>query len=114
MNIDDRTEYIKKLQESDFKVEPQQTVVLGNFYAIVTIIAVCISLLYYSNYIMPQIKTKEEKQLQQEKQIKEHQQYLEQRTKRIALSHKLNAKEYQNIDKASTTQTNRETNETTK
>lgn len=114
MNIDDRTEYIKKLQESDFKTQPQQTVVLGNFYAIITIIVVCISMLYYVSYILPQVEEKEAKELQRITQEKEHQQYLDERAKRIALSHKLNAKEYENIEKTSITPQNRETNATTK
>lgn len=95
--MDDRIEYIKKLQASSFKREPQQSAVMGNFYALITIVVVCLSLLYFSNYIMPQIQAKKQKELQAQK----HQKFLDERAKRIALSHKLNAKEYEMINQES-------------
>ena len=88
--MDERIEHIKELQEKSYKHEPRQSSVLGNFYAIITIIAVCLSVLYYVNYIQPAQKAKVARELQ----IKKHQEFIEQRAKRIALSHKLNARDY--------------------
>ena len=86
----DRIEYIQKLQSRKYKIEPQQSTVLGNFYAIITIAAVSLSILYYVNYIQPAQKEKALRELK----IQSHQKFLEQRAKRIALSHKLNARDY--------------------
>ena len=88
--MDERIEYIKDLQEKSYKHEPRQSGVLGNFYAIITIVAVCISVLYYVNYIQPAQKAKALRELKIQKQ----QNFLEERAKRIALSHKLNARDY--------------------
>ena len=88
--MDERIEYIKELQEKEYKHQPRQSSVLGNFYAIITIVAVCISSLYYVNYIQPAQKAKALRELQ----ITKHQDFLEERSKRIALSHKLNARDY--------------------
>lgn len=88
--MDERIEYIKKLQTDGYKHEPMQSSVLGNFYAIITIVAVSLSILYYVNYIQPAIKAKETRELNSKK----HQEFLDERAKRIALSHKLNAKDY--------------------
>ena len=88
--MDERIEYIKELQEKTFKHQPRQSSVLGNFYAIITIVAVCISVLYYVNYIQPAQKAKELRELK----IIKHQEFLNERARRIALSHKLNARDY--------------------
>jgi hypothetical protein len=88
--MDERIEYIKELQEKSYKLEPRQSGVLGNFYAIVTIVAVCLSVLYYVNYILP---VQKEKMLREHK-VTKHQKYLDERAKRIALSHKLNSRDY--------------------
>jgi len=91
--MDDRIKYIKELQEKEFKVQPSQTVVMGNFYAIITIVVVCISMLYFVNYVLPSLQAKQQKIIQQELQEKEHQRFLDERAKRIALSHKLNKRD---------------------
>ena len=88
--MDERIEHIKELQNKAYKHQPRQSGVLGNFYAIITITAVCISILYYINYIQPAQKAKDLRELQ----TKQHQQFLDERAKRIALSHKLNARDY--------------------
>ena len=88
--MDERIEHIKQLQEKAYKHQPRQSSVLGNFYAIITITAVCISVLYYVNYIQP---AQEAKALRELKIIK-HQEFLDERARRIALSHKLNARDY--------------------
>jgi len=88
--MDERIEYIKELQEKEYKHQPRQSIVLGNFYAIITIVAVCISILYYVNYIQPAQKEKAARELK----AKKHQEFLDERARRIALSHKLNARDY--------------------
>jgi len=88
--MDERIEYIKNLQENGYKHEPSQSSVIGNFYAIITIIAVTLSILYYVNYIQPTIKAKATKELNSKK----HQEFLDERARRIALSHKLNGKDF--------------------
>ena len=88
--MDERIKHIQELQENDYKHQPRQSAVLGNFYAIITIVAVCISVLYYVNYILPIQKAKAQKELK----IQQHQDFLKERAKRIALSHKLNTKDY--------------------
>jgi len=88
--MDERLEQIKELQQKSYKHEPRQSSVLGNFYAIITIVAVCLSILYYINYIQPAQKAKAQRELK----IQQHQEFIEKRAKRIALSHKLNARDY--------------------
>ena len=82
----DRIKEIKKLQTEGYKVERSQSVVLNNLYAIVTIVTVCISIIFYNVYVVPTQKAKEQRELK----AKHHQEYLEMRAKQIALSHKLN------------------------
>lgn len=88
--MDERIEHIKELQEKVYKHTPRQSSVLGNFYALITIVAVSLSILYYVNYIQPAQKAKA---LREQKAL-EHQKFLDERAKRIALSHKLNARDY--------------------
>ena len=86
----DRIEHIQELQSKKYKHQPQQSTVLGNFYAIVTIVTVCISMLYYVNYIQPAQKAK----IAREAKIQKNQELIDARAKRIALSHKLNKNDY--------------------
>ena len=92
--MNDRIKYIKELQDKDFKMEPSQTAVMGNFYAIVTIVVVCLAMLYFVNYILPTLKQKHQQELQVEMQAKKHQEFIDERTRRIELSHKLNKQDY--------------------
>jgi len=91
--VDDRIKHIKELQEKEFKEEPSQVTVMGNFYAIVTIVIVCLCMLYFVNYILPTLKEKQQKQINIELKQQEHQKSIEERARRIALSHKLNARD---------------------
>ena len=88
--MDERIKHIRELQAKSYKHQPRQSSVLGNFYAIITIVAVCISVVYYINYILP---AQEAKALR-EQQIIKYQKFINERAKRIALSHKLNARDY--------------------
>jgi hypothetical protein len=86
----DRIEYIKKLLNTKYKQEPSQSTVLGNFFALITIVIVSISIIYYINYIQPAQEAKALRVVE----ITKHQEFINQRAKRIALSHKLNKKDY--------------------
>jgi len=82
----DRIKEIKKLQAQPYKATKRQSVVINNFYSIITIITICISVIFYNVYIVPAQKAKAQRELK----AKKHQEYLQMREKQIALSHKLN------------------------
>ena len=84
----DRIEHIKELQEKTFKVDKPQSIVLGNFYSLITIAVICLSIIIYVSYLKPVQEAKDKKELK----AKIHQEYLNLRAKQIALSHKLNNK----------------------
>jgi len=84
----DRIDKINDLQINGLKVNKRQSVVVNNFFSIMTITMVCLSMLYYTNYIVPAQKAKKIR----EDKLKAHQSYFDKRAKQIALSHKLNAK----------------------
>jgi len=86
MEDDKRIKKIRKLQAEGFIPERKQSLVLNNFYAIITIATVCISIIFYIAYIVPAQNAKAKR----EQIAKEKQEYFEQRTKQIALSQKLN------------------------
>lgn len=81
-----RVEKIQDLQNNVFKMEKRQSMVLNNFYSIITIIVVCLSIIFYTVYIVPAQDAKK----QREFKIKQQQEYAAKRAKQIALSHKLN------------------------
>ena len=83
---DNRIDKILKLQEKVYKAERRQSMVLNNFYSIITIVVVCISIIFYTVYIVPA----QDEQKQREFKIKQQQEYAQQRANQIALSHKLN------------------------
>ncbi|MEA3290045.1 MAG: hypothetical protein U9Q04_07695 [Campylobacterota bacterium] len=92
MDYEDRLEYIKKLQSQGYKHEKSQSLVINNFYMLITIVIISVFLTIYVTYILPQ---KEEEKYQTVKNT-QHQEYMETRQKQIALSHKLNKIENNN------------------
>ena len=82
----DRIDTINDIIEKGIKVEKKQSTIINNFFSIITITMVCLSMLYYTNYIVPAQKAKKARELK----AKQHQEYLDKRAKQIALSHKLN------------------------
>ena len=82
----DRIEYIKDLQEKGIKVPRKQSTIVNNLFSIATIVLVCISMIYYTVYIVPAQEAKKKR----EEKIFQRELYLEKRAKQIALSHKLN------------------------
>lgn len=94
-------EDIEKIEIKSIKVPRKQSVVINNFFTIITIAIISIVIIWYVNYILPQ-----QKQAQERLQMAiKHQQYLEakkqQREAQIELSHKLHKKykEKQNATK---------------
>ena len=94
--MDDRIKLIKELQHKSYKATKKQSTVINNFYSIITIAVVCVSIIYYTTYVVPAIKDKKKR----EQIEKQHQEYLKQRERRIALSHKMN-----NLDQNKTKKT---------
>ena len=92
----ERIKNIRKMQAEGFTKERKQSLVLNNFYAIITIGVVCISIIFYTVYIIPAGEAKAKRELL----AKQKQKYFQQRAKQIALSHKLN--QQQNQDQKST------------
>lgn len=91
----ERIKNIRKMQAEGFSPERRQSLVLNNFYSIITIGVVCISIIFYIVYVIPAKEAKEKRELQ----IKQKQEYFEQRAKQIALSRKLNQEENQTQNK---------------
>ncbi|MEA3383360.1 MAG: hypothetical protein U9Q20_01605 [Campylobacterota bacterium] len=84
----DRIEHIAELQEKSYKTTKKQSVVINNFFSLITIIIISITIILYVNYVVPAQKERKQKELQLQKQ----KEYSELRAKQIALSHKLNQK----------------------
>ena len=86
----DRIEHIKELQEKKFKTTRKQSIIVNNFFSLISIIVICITIILYINYVLPAQENKEQQELKQIQQQK----HFAQRQKEIALSHKLNNPEY--------------------
>ena len=82
----DRIDLINELQEKSYKTTKKSSIIINNFFSLITIVIISITIIVYVNYIVPAQK--------RQKQITiEHQQQAEFRLKRekeIALSHELN------------------------
>ncbi|MEA3554829.1 MAG: hypothetical protein U9R39_10590 [Campylobacterota bacterium] len=84
----DRIDHINELlEDTDFKSTRKQSIIVNNFFSLITIIMMSIAIILYVNYVVP---AQEAKKAREEKKIK-HQEYLDLRAKQIALSHKLNS-----------------------
>ena len=82
-------EYIQGLQEKSYKTTKRPSIVINNFFSLITIIIISITIILYVNYIVPAQKAKKDAIVQKEKKGK----FIKQRAKQIALSHKLNKNE---------------------
>ncbi len=92
----DRIDNINKLLEKqEFKTTRKSSMIINNFYSLISIVIISIAVILYTNYVVPAQDAKKERLL---KQI-EHQKYLENRAKQIALSHKLNSQKSTNETK---------------
>ncbi|MEA2019263.1 MAG: hypothetical protein U9N59_12515 [Campylobacterota bacterium] len=83
---DDRIEYINELQNKVFKSEKRQSTVINNFYSLITIIIMCVSVIFYTVYVVPAQEAKKQRELE----AQQKQNIIDARAKQIALSHKLN------------------------
>ncbi|MEA3353601.1 MAG: hypothetical protein U9Q33_07285 [Campylobacterota bacterium] len=86
MDYDDKIEEIKKLQSQGYKYEKKPSLVINNFFMLITIVMVSTVILIYVNFIKPS----QDKEKHEALKAKQHKEYLELRKKQIALSHKLN------------------------
>ncbi len=84
----DRIERIKKLQREGYKVQKPHSLVLNNIYALMTIVTISLVILIYTTYIQPKPEQEPTKKMSIEE--KKRQEYFMEREKQIALSHKLN------------------------
>lgn len=104
MQEQDRIEYINELQQKPYKYQKSPSMILNNFFALLTIVVISICVTIYTVYILPskQEDEKKAKELKAAKELKlkEQKQYHQMRQKQIALSHKLNNME-QNKSNAS-------------
>jgi hypothetical protein len=90
----ERIKKIRKLQKEGYAKERKQSLVLNNFYAIITIGVVCLAIIIYHTYMLPALEEKKQRELL----AKQKKEYFEQRAKQIALSQKLNQKKEQKDD----------------
>jgi len=103
MEEQDRIDYINKLLKTPYKSQRSPSMVLNNFFALLTIVVISISVTIYTVYILPSQKEEQKaKELKAAKELKlkEQKEYHQMRQKQIALSHKLNNME-QNKSNAS-------------
>ena len=82
----ERIKKIRKMQADGYNPDRRQSLVLNNFYAIITIGTECVSIIFYIAYIVPAQEAKAKRELI----AKQKQEYFEKRAKQIALSRKLN------------------------
>ena len=104
----DRIDHINELlEDTEFKSTRKQSIIVNNFFSLITIIMMSIAIILYVNYVVPAQEAKKAREL---KELK-HQQHLDLRAKQIALSHKLNSPK-QNIKENKKENTKEVTNET--
>ena len=86
INIDE----IKKIEIKSIRVPRKDSLIINNFYSLITIVIMCVVILWYSNYILPQQKIQEQKQ----EKLQKYKAYLKDqhstREAQVELSKKLN------------------------
>ncbi len=93
----DRIDHINELLDNrEFKSTRKQSIIVNNFFSLITIIMISIAIILYVSFVVP---AQEAKKVRELKELK-HQQHLNLREKQIALSHKMNAPK-QNIKEKS-------------
>ena len=58
MKHDDFVEYVQRLQNKKFVTSRKPSTIIGNFYSLITIVIVSISILIYTNFIVPALESK--------------------------------------------------------
>jgi hypothetical protein len=61
MKQDDFEDYIKTLQNKEYTTSRRPSLIVNNFYSLITIIIISISILIYTNYVVPAQKSHKEK-----------------------------------------------------
>ena len=81
---------IKKIEIKSIRVPRKDSLVINNFYSLITIVIMCVVILWYSNYILPQQKI----QAQKQEKLQKYKAYLKDqystREAQVELSQKLN------------------------
>lgn len=84
----DRIDHINELlDDNEFKSTRKQSIIVNNFFSLITIIMISIAIILYVSFVVP---AQEAKKVRELKELK-NQQHLILREKQIALSHKMNA-----------------------
>jgi len=86
-------EEIKQIEIKSIKVPRKPSVVINNFYSLITIAIISIVIIWYVNYILPNQKLAKQKQAQFEKYKKYLKQQNQMRENQIKLSKKLHTKD---------------------
>ncbi|HIP13024.1 MAG TPA: hypothetical protein EYG97_00985 [Arcobacter sp.] len=83
-------ENIEKIEVKSIRVPRKDSLVINNFYSLITIIIMCVVILWYTNYILPQQKIQAKKQEKLEKYKDFLKEQNNKREEQIKLSQKLN------------------------
>ncbi len=78
-------EELEPIEIPSIKALKKPSIVVNNFYSLITIIIMCVVIIWYVNYVLPQQNKLKAKRLEQERLYK-------QREAQIRLSHKLHKK----------------------
>jgi len=83
---------IEKIEVKSIRVPRKDSLVINNFYSLITIVIMCVVIIWYTNYILPQqkIQAKKQEELQKYKDFLKGQ--YQKREAQIKLSQKLNKK----------------------
>jgi len=85
-------ENIKKIEVKSIRVPRKDSLVINNFYSLITIVIMCVVIIWYTNYILPQQKIQAQKQEELQKYKDFLQDKRDVREAQIKLSQKLNKK----------------------
>ena len=84
----DRLEYIQELQEKSYQHTKKQSIIINNFFSLITIVIISITIILYVSYVVPAQKSKKDREIKRIEQEK----FFDKRAKERELSHKLNQK----------------------
>lgn len=70
MKQDDFEEYINNLQTKEFETSRRPSLIVNNFYSLITIVIISIAIIIYTNYVVPA-----QKKAEIEKNAKKHNRY---------------------------------------
>ena len=53
MKQDDFVEYVQHLQNKEFVTSRKPSLIINNFYSLITIVIISVAIVIYTNYILP-------------------------------------------------------------